>query len=140
MFKKSAIIVLAFNFIILGAWHLVESIQKWNPEFISNDKVSYYDNRRLAALRANLPAHVKTVGYIDDLDVLPFSKSRSANDETELVLTQYVLAPVIVNRGDNAEWVILNLTPQAYDTWIQQQPQNIQVTDCGFRIFLVHKP
>jgi hypothetical protein len=139
MLKKSAVIVLTLGSIILGAWHLMEYALGWNPEFIANDMVSSWD-KRMAGLRADLPADVKTIGYVGNWDILPASDTIYADEETEFVLTQYALSPVIVERGDNDEWIVLNLTPTAYDIWLQRQPQNITIVDYGLRIFLVHKP
>lgn len=139
MLKKSAVIVLALGSIILGAWHLVEYALKWNPEFIANDMISSWD-KRMAGLRADLPADVKTIGYVGNWDILPANDIVYADEETEFVLTQYALSPVIIKRGDNEKWIILNLNPTAYDIWMQSQPQDIKITEYGLRIFLVHKP
>ena len=139
MLKKSAVIVLALGSIILGAWHFVEYAMAWNSEFISNDMISSWD-KRMAGLRADLPADVKTIGYVGNWDILPATDIVYADEETEFVLTQYALSPVIIERGDDEEWVILNLSPKAYDIWIQSQPQGMKITDYGLRIFLVHKP
>jgi hypothetical protein len=139
MLKKSAVIVLVLGSIILGAWHLIEYALRWNPEFIANDMVSSWD-KRMAGLRADLPADIKTIGYVGNWDILPASDTIYADEETEFVLTQYALSPVIVERGDNEEWVILNLSRKAYDIWIQRQPQDMKIIDYGLRIFLVHKP
>ena len=139
MLKKLAIIVLALGSIILGAWHFVEYALKWNPGFIANDMISSWD-KRMAGLRADLPADVKTIGYVGNWDILPASDTIYADEETEFVLTQYALSPVIIERGDKEEWVILNLSPKAYDIWIQRQPQDMKIIDYGLRIFLVHKP
>ena len=139
MLKKITIIVLALGSLVLGAWHLVEYALKWNPEFIANDMISSWD-KRMAGLRADLPADVKTIGYVGNWDILPDSDYIYADEETEFVLTQYALSPVIVERSYNEEWVILNLSPKAYDIWTQRQPQDIKVTDYGLRIFLVHRP
>jgi hypothetical protein len=139
MLKKSAIIVLALGSIILGAWHLVEYALNWNPEFIAGDMVSSWD-KRMTSLRGDLPADIRTIGYVGNWDILPASDYIYADEETEFVLTQYALSPVIIVRGDSEEWVILNLNPKAYDIWLQRQPQDLKITDYGLRIFLVHKP
>lgn len=139
MLKKSAVIILALGSIILGAWHFVEYALKWNPEFIANDMISSWD-KRMAGLRADLPADVKTIGYVGNWDILPATDIVYADEETEFVLTQYALSPVIIKRGDNEKWIILNLNPTAYNIWMQSQPQDIKITDYGLRIFLVHKP
>lgn len=139
MLKKSAVILLALGSIILGAWHLVEYALTWNPEFIANDMISSWD-KRMAGLRADLPTDVRTIGYVGNWDILPASDYIYADEETEFVLTQYAMSPVIIERGDNEEWIILNLNREAYDIWILSQPQDIKITDYGLRIFLVHKP
>jgi len=139
MLKKSAVILLALGSILLGAWHLVEYALRWNPEFIANDMISSWD-KRMAALRADLPAGVETIGYVGNWDILPEGDYVYADEETEFVLTQYALSPVIIERGADEEWIILNLNPKAYDIWLQGQPSNMQITDYGLRIFLAHKP
>jgi hypothetical protein len=139
MLKKSAVILLTLGSIVLGAWHLVEYALKWNPEFIANDMISSWD-KRMTGLRADLSADVKTIGYVGNWDILPEGDYVYADEETEFVLTQYALSPVILKRGDDEEWVILNLSPKAFDIWLQGQLQDIKITDYGLRIFLVHKP
>jgi hypothetical protein len=139
MLKKSTVILLALGSILLGAWHLVEYALKWNSEFIVNDMVSSWD-KRMAGLRADLPADIKVIGYVGNWDILPEDDYVYADEETEFVLTQYALSPVIVKRDDNEKWVVLNLSAKAYDIWLQRQPRDIKVTDYGLRIFLVHKP
>jgi hypothetical protein len=139
MAKKLAVGVLALGSIVLGALFLYESIQRWNPEFISNDMVYSWD-RRFQQMRLDLPADAKIVGYVGDWDILPAEEYYYAGEETEYVLTQYALSPVIVQRGDDYEWVIANLTPKAYDIWIKRQPKDMKVIDYGLRIFLIHRP
>jgi hypothetical protein len=137
-FKRLAVILLVLVSITLGIWHLVDALKLWNPEFISNDMVYAWD-KRLQKVRAGLPADVRIVGYVGDWDILPADEYYYAGEETEYVLTQYALSPVIVQRGDHYEWVIVNMTPKAYDIWLKRQPQNTKVIDYGLRIFLIHR-
>lgn len=137
-FKKSAVSLLAMLFILLGGWHLADALNSWNPEFISNDMVYAWD-RRLQKVRADLPADVGLVGYVGDWDILPADEYYYAGEETEYVLTQYALSPVIVQRGDHYEWVIVNMTPKAHAIWLERQPQNMKVIDYGLRIYLIHR-
>lgn len=139
MLKKFAILALVLTNLIAGAWHFMDYVQTWNSDFIADDMVSHWDNR-MAGLRADIPADVPIVGYVGDWDILPAEEYIYADTETEYVLTQYALAPVIVQRGDEPEWIIVNLTPKAYEMWIKTQPQNTIIVDYGKRIFLAHRP
>jgi len=115
----------------------MERIQAWNPTLITNDGVYDWDTR-LSVLRSDLPVDVKVVGYVSDWDVLP--KYNYPNNETEYVLTQYTMAPVVVARDDEHEWVIVNLAPKDFETWRATQPSDIQVNKYPLGLFLVHKP
>jgi hypothetical protein len=130
-----------FLFILVALYssitYLIANIQAWNPVLITNDGVYDWD-ARLADLRADLPADVKVVGYVSDWDVLP--DYDYPNNETEYVLTQYTMAPVIVARDGRHEWVIVNLAPRDFETWRATQPADITVTKYPLGLFLVHKP
>jgi hypothetical protein len=136
-FKKLAVILLVVVSVFSSIQYLTETIQSWDPGLITNDGVYDWD-ARLAALRADLPADVKIVGYVSDWDVR--SEYNYPNSETEYVLTQYSMAPVIVNRGDNDEWLIVNLSPKDFETWLATQPSNLKVTQYPQGLFLVQMP
>ena len=137
LIKKSALVL----FILVSAYssvaYLIERIQAWDPILITNDGVYDWDTR-LSVLRADLPLEVKVVGYVSDWDVLP--EYDYANNETEYVLTQYSMAPVIVARGGEQKWVIVNLAPKDFETWRATQPDNIKVIKYPLGLFLVHRP
>ncbi|MFT3892618.1 MAG: hypothetical protein QM730_13365 [Anaerolineales bacterium] len=137
LIKKLALLV----FILVAAYssinYLIENIQAWNPVLITNDGVYDWDTR-LSALRADLPENVKIVGYISDWDVVP--KYNYPNNETEYVLTQYSMAPVVVTRGADRQWVIVNLAPKDFETWSATQPADIEVFQYPNGLFLVHRP
>jgi hypothetical protein len=117
--------------------YLIDNVQAWNPVLITNDGVYDWDER-LSALRADLPSDVKVVGYVSDWDVLP--EYDYPNNETEYVLTQYTMAPVIVARNDEQEWLIVNLAPRDFKTWAATQPVDIEIIKYPLGLFLVHKP
>jgi hypothetical protein len=62
------------------------------------------------------------------------------NNETEYVLTQYTMAPVVVARGSDREWVIVNLAPKDFEAWNAAQPSDLDVIKYPNGLFLVHKP
>lgn len=137
LFKKLAVLLLVAISIFSSAVYLMETIRSWNPGLITNDGVSGWDER-LADLRADLPPGVKVVGYVSDWDVLP--EYDYPNNETEYVLTQYSMAPIIVARNDEQEWLIVNLKPKDFETWAAAQTADIEVTKYPLGLFLVHKP
>jgi hypothetical protein len=137
LIKKFALIL----FILVSAYssinYLIENVQAWNPTLITHDGVYDWDTR-LSALRTDLPADVKVVGYISDWDVQP--DYNYPDNETEYVLTQYSMAPVVVARGADREWVIVNLAPKDFETWRATQPSDLDVKKYPLGLFLVHKP
>ena len=50
------------------------------------------------------------------------------------------MAPVIVTRDAERAWVIVNLAPKDFETWLATQPTDIKVTRYPLGLFLVHKP
>ena len=137
LIKRLALVLLILVSAYSSVAYLIERIQAWNPMLITNDGVSGWDTR-LSALRTDLPEDVKVVGYVSDWDVLP--EYDYPNNETEYVLTQYSMAPVIVARDDEHEWVIVNLRPKDFETWRATQPADIEVTKYPLGLFLVHRP
>ena len=137
LLKKLAIILFILVAVYSSATYLINNIKAWNPRLITNDGVYDWDTR-LADLRADLPPDVEVVGYVSDWDISP--DYNYPNNETEYVLTQYTLAPVIVTRDAEREWVIVNLAPKDFGTWLATQPTDIKVTRYPLGLFLVHKP
>ena len=137
LIKKLAIFLFILVAVYSSATYLINNIKAWNPRLITNDGVYDWDTR-LADLRADLPPEVEAVGYVSDWDVSP--DYNYPNNETEYVLTQYTLAPVIVTRDAEREWVIVNLAPKDFGTWLATQPTDIKVTRYPLGLFLVHKP
>ena len=137
LIKKLAIILLVLVSVYSSVTYLVNNIKAWNPRLITNDGVYDWDTR-LADLRADLPPEVEAVGYVSDWDVSP--DYNYPDNETEYVLTQYTMAPVIVTRDAEHAWVIVNLAPKDFETWLATQPTDIKVTRYPLGLFLVHKP
>lgn len=135
--KQLTLVLLILVCVYSSVAYLVERIQAWNPTLITNDGVYDWDER-LADLRADLPPDVTMVGYVSDWDVLP--EYDYPNNETEFVLTQYSMAPIIVARNDEQEWLIVNLKPKDFETWAAAQTADIEVTKYPLGLFLVHKP
>jgi len=137
LFKKLAIYLLVLLSAYSSITYLISTLREWNPRLVTNDGVYDWDTR-LADARADLPADVKVIGYVSEWDILP--DYDYPDNETEYVLTQFAMAPVIVTRADQHEWLLVNLSPKDFETWAATQPANIKVTKYKQGIYLVHKP
>ncbi len=104
---------------------------------VTDDPVADWE-RRFTPIKQQLPFQRGLVGYISDADV-PGSTYNAANDEGEYVLTQYVLAPIIIKRGTAQEWNIANLDRQAFDLWNESNGWKFQVTAFKGGLYLLHR-
>lgn len=104
----------------------------------SNGRRDYVSNweSRLIDLKREIPASEKGVGYISDWDMVGYDK----DVYIELVLTKYTLAPILVEKSLNHEWIVANSTSSEFLGWVAAQitePYTIQ--DFGSGIYLIHK-
>ena len=103
----------------------------------SDDPVADWETR-FAPLKEQLPFRRGVVGYISDSNV-PGAIYDSANDQGEYVLTQYVLAPIIIVTGTNQEWNIANLDRAAFDLWEKSNHVKFEVTAFKGGLYLLHR-
>ncbi len=95
-------------------------------------------NKQISKLTTRIPIKHGLVGYISNEDVL--GKAFSTNDaEGEYVLTQYSIAPLVLVRGTDQEWNILNLEPENYKKWMQDNEKNFELVKVGGGMYLVHR-
>ncbi len=104
---------------------------------IGDDPVADWE-KRFAPIKAQLPFRRGFVGYISDSNV-PGASYDAANDEGEYVLTQYVLAPIIIIRGTNQEWNIANLDRQSFELWSKSHQGTFDVTTFKGGLYLLHR-
>ena len=94
--------------------------------------------RRFAPLKKIMPFTDGTVGYVSDSHVAGIDYY-NPDDQIEYTLTQYVMAPVIVRKGADHEWIIGNFTKPGYEAWIKAQPGHLDVTALSYGIYLIHR-
>jgi hypothetical protein len=104
---------------------------------VNDDPVADWE-KRFAPLIEQIPFQRGVVGYISDSEI-PGSTYDAANDEGEYVLTQYVLAPVVIQRGTAQEWNIANLDKTAYELWSKANGTRFQVTAFKGGLYLLHR-
>jgi len=113
---------------------------RWQAQAAAPEPVSAWD-ARLVRLRAAIPIQNGTVGYIGDWDVRAMDPDSGpyADQETEYILTQYSLAPLVLKRGADFEWVVANLSPSAYKTWRASLAGEFKVLEFGWNFHLIHR-
>lgn len=135
--KKLALSLFVLGCLSLAGLHLWDAVQAWDANNIDNDMISAWD-RRLQPIKEDLPAPPVVIGYIGDWDI-PGVSYQLADVETEYVLTQYALAPIIVERGDQYEWTFVNLSKAAQKSWLSSLQGDYQLTEYGNGIYLLHR-
>jgi hypothetical protein len=116
---------------------VVNLISTKNLGSVSDDPVADWE-KRFAPIKPEIPFERGVIGYISDADV-PGASYDAANDEGEYVLTQYVLAPVIIRRGTNQEWNIANLDRPAFELWNKSNGGKFQVNAFKGGLYLLHR-
>lgn len=92
--------------------------------------------KRLSSLSEELPIK-GVVGYIADWDVP--GQGESSDLETEYRLTQYALAPVVVARGPDYDYVVGNITVTQFDEALEEYFHLLVQREFGYGILLLRK-
>ena len=88
-------------------------------------------------VREILPIERGVVGYISQEDV-EGSEFEYWDNETEFLLTQYALAPLIVKKGLAAEWNVIVLKNEDLEKWLQMHPGEYEITNLKNQIHVLH--
>ncbi len=104
---------------------------------VSDDPVADWE-KRFAPIKQRLPFERGVVGYISNSSV-PGASFNAANDEGEYVLTQYVMAPVIIVKGTDQEWNIANLDRQGFELWSKTNQGRFEVIPFKAGLYLLHR-
>ena len=94
--------------------------------------------RRFAPLKKIMPFTEGTVGYVSDSPVAGIDYY-NPDDQIEYTLTQYVMAPIVVRKGADREWIIGNFSKQGYEDWIRANPGPYEVTSLSYGVYLIHR-
>lgn len=100
------------------------TIDKWESRFVE--------------LKEQLPVKSGVVGYGADFDV-PGMEANIADQESEYILAQYTMAPIVLERSTDHEWIVGNLTPKAFEAWKNSFPETVEVFEFGKNVYLIHK-
>jgi len=124
--------------IILGFKTGIENFTTSMNNPSNNTAVVTNWNKQLSKLINPIPVKHGLVGYLSNEDFL--GTTFSSNDASgEYVLTQYAIAPLILVRGTDQEWDILNLEPENYKKWMQKNAADFEFIKVEGGMHLVHR-
>ena len=110
---------------------------KWVQQAQTIDPVSKWE-KRVQVVLDHVPSDVTSFGYLADWD-LPNSGYDLIDQDNEYTLTQYALAPRIVQPGLDHEWIIGNFTDPGFHDWLDQNLGSYKIKEMGFGIYLIHR-
>ena len=88
-------------------------------------------------LRESLPVNRGVVGYISEEDVAGLEYEYWDN-ETEFLLTQYALAPLIFKKGLSAEWNVVVLKNEDLVKWLAANPGTYEIIKIKSKFHILH--
>ena len=107
--------------------------QVWNPNALNMDAASGWEER-LAILKGDLPDE-GVIGFISDMDY-PNLDYYPRDDDEEFVLSQYTLAPLILDRGSIYHELVVGNFGSDYDYQFQRDMGVSLIFNYGFGIYL----
>ncbi len=131
----SIVVLLALAWIaVVSNVNIAKGVRKqWNPAAIDQDGRSRWEDR-LQRLRNDLPKY-GVVGYVSEQDI-PGAPFMPIDTNEEFGLTQYFLAPLIVEHGTGYKYVIGNFGDPDYDYQVEKTLGLKQLMSYGMGIFL----
>jgi hypothetical protein len=134
LFRKIALFLFLFLQIYTG-WKNLQYIK--SAEYNASESVAEWE-RRFERLKKVLPITRGVVGYVSDSGVTGINYD-NANDQIEYTLTQYTMAPIIINKGVNFEWNIGVLSKPAYEDWVRSHGAGFEIIFLKYNIYLIHR-
>jgi hypothetical protein len=104
----------------------------------SNETAVISWDERVSNLIARIPFKRGVIGYISNADI-PGATFNQADSSGEYILTQYAAIPLVIIRGTNQEWNILNIDPKTFEKWQQTNGNEFEITGSGGGLYLAHK-
>jgi hypothetical protein len=115
----------------------MDARERWDQARHSIDSVTKWENRILPILD-RVPEDVTQFGYVADWDI-PDANYNGIDQDQEYVLTQYVLAPRILQRGLDHEWIVGNFVGTDFKKWLDQNLPSYELKEIGYGIYLIHR-
>jgi len=136
MIKRVLVVLLVLGsvFSIVQQWRFTLNLSRENR---GTDALDRWESR-LALVKDVLPIKRGVIGYITELHTAD-SMSTDWDTETEYILTQYALAPLILKKGPVAEWGVAILSNKDVALWQATYPGLFEVIRVEGNVFIFHK-
>jgi hypothetical protein len=134
LFRKFSFVIFLFLEMFVGLKNL-QHIK--TAEYNAGEAVAEWEGR-FERLKKILPLTRGVVGYVSDSGVTG-TNYFDPNDQIEYTLTQYTMAPIIINKGGNFEWTIGVLSKSGYEDWIRSHSGKFEITFLKYNIYLIHR-
>jgi hypothetical protein len=128
------LLVLGSLFSIVRHWQATLKLSRENRGTAALDR---WESRLVLAKNA-LPIKRGVIGYITEMHASD-SSSTDWDTETEYILTQYALAPLILKKGPVAEWNVAVLNSKDVALWQATYPGQFEVIPIEGNVFIFHK-
>lgn len=122
----------------LGMKASVENLRASFAEPSNDSKVISAWDDALERLIEPIPFQRGFIGYLSNEDI-PGVNFDSSDAEGEFVLTQYAVAPLILVRGTEQEWNILNLDSETLKKWREENKDQFEFVRSGSGMTLVRR-
>ena len=154
--RRLFVIALIAMSLFFSGSRLFALIKVWSPRTAEKNEVAIWENR-LEPVKNDLPAGVNHVGYLAAWDFpenqLPPGLERNGyttewdlpvqyrqiGELNEFRLTKYSLAPIMVDRGANYDWIIGNFSTDKFKPWLQATLGKYEIKDIGGGIYIIHR-
>jgi hypothetical protein len=138
MWKKYLQRVVLIAIAILSVKTGIENFESIFAKRINDTAVIAGWEKRLSKLIEPIPFKRGLVGYLSISD-MPNATLDASDAEGEFVLAQYTIAPLILVRGAEQEWNILNLDPETFEQWREENADDFELIRSGGGMYLVRK-
>ena len=135
--RAIAMISLVLYSIFVAATNGLAAYSSWNRYSLGGDSVSKWE-KRVRPVLDHIPSDITELGYVADWDI-PDSGYDIIDQDNEYTLTQYALAPRIVQPGLDHEWMIGNFTDKSFLKWLDQNLASYKIIELGFGIYVIHR-
>ena len=135
--RAIAMISLILYGIFAAATNGLAARARWNRDSQTSDPVSKWE-KRVKPVLDHIPSTVTELGYIADWDIPNFGYD-IIDQDNEYTLTQYTLAPRIVQPGWTIEWIIGNFTDKGFRSWLDKNLSSYKIIEIGFGIYVIYR-
>jgi len=129
------IVLLWLLFTIFSA--LIKQIPEKAPDAQTYTVLISKWEERFKPIKEDLPFEQGVVSYLNDANMT--NVDDEGNMAAEYVLTQFVMAPTIVQQGDKHEWVLLNMTEKNFKIWLEKKGEAYTVSSYSSNLYLAQR-